>query len=207
MRRLASSSNSATRGLSVFSLTDCLGNSKQYVDGKTNASRPRLGMDRPEQDQVLAALANEPARILFGDAIGVFEAAQLLGVHPTLVPRMIRAGKVIGRLLFNGREGTRASRALILSRTSCIADRAEYIRRLGAGEKMPGRPRRLAATIRVDIGDARPEGRLRTHRTRERNRVLVKQKKQSVLGSQGSLRCEACGGNLHTQSRGQPSWS
>lgn len=49
-----------------------------------------------------------------------------------------------------------------------------------------------------EIEDA-PEGRIltRTHRLRERNRKLVRRKKEKVLAETGSLACETCGFDFH----------
>lgn len=49
-----------------------------------------------------------------------------------------------------------------------------------------------------ELEDA-PEGRIltRTHRLRERNRRLVRRKKEKVLAETGSLACEACGFDFH----------
>jgi hypothetical protein len=77
---------------------------------------------------------------LFDDAITLGEASALLGVHHTLVPRMLREQKIVGRVAWNPR-GKSTSRVWIVSRKSCLANVKE-IKALEAAGKKPGRVRK-----------------------------------------------------------------
>ena len=105
--------------------------------GGRTARRPRAwGHTRPDALRHLKAVETP---IAFADAIGMAEAAQILQVHESLIPRLVASGKIIGRRPWNPR-GIGGSRIYILSRESCQANVRETKSREAAGKK-PGRKR------------------------------------------------------------------
>lgn len=120
----------------VYSRRECDDNYEAY-EGTPRKSRPRTReADRPLAQRRLAAKGRP--KIAFGDAIGAREAAKILGVWHSLIPRLAREGKIVGRILWSDR--TSASRLWIFSRAS-VEQRAAESRKLEeAGEKV-GRPR------------------------------------------------------------------
>lgn len=112
---------------------------KIVARGGKSDRRPRSGVHlRPE---VLRRLAAVETPIAFDDAVGLGEAAKILGVHPTFVPRLVAAGKVVGRVAWNprGRGGT----LWIISRRSCAANAVQTRKAEAAGVKK-GRPRKVS---------------------------------------------------------------
>lgn len=125
-----------SRRFVVYSRQECDENFAAY-DSATRIGRPRTRVDdRPMVQKKLDA--KKATKIAFGDAIGVAEAAEILGVWHTLVPRLAREGKLVGRLLWSERSG--APRVWILSRSS-VEQRAAETRRLEESGKKVGRPR------------------------------------------------------------------
>jgi hypothetical protein len=131
------------RVFQVYSLKECESDWTDYADmlqkrgGKTER-RPRGFADlRPGMLKKLAKA--EP--ILFGDAISTGEAAKILGVHWTFPSRMAAQGKIVGRVLVNGRN--RTSRVWIFSRASVEANAAATARLQASGKKK-GRARNPA---------------------------------------------------------------
>lgn len=120
----------------VYSSQECEDNFSAYESAeRTGRPRTRLS-DRALVKRKLAPKSRP--RIAFGDAIGVSQAAEILGVWVSLVPRLVREGKIVGRLLWSERSGS--PRVWILSRAS-VEQRAADVRRAeGAGTKT-GRPR------------------------------------------------------------------
>lgn len=194
IRRLSSNRDEGKKGLSVYSLADCERSFQEYILKNQHRRRSRPRKNTGLRDQVLAGLRAESTHILFGDAVGVAEAAAILGVTENWVPKMIKQGAIVGRQLPNGRGGRKTNRGWAVSRMSCLADRADYIRKIRAGNP-PGRPRSLAHQVASLLEVVRSEGgtKLRTHRVRERNRQLVSDKKRVVMQQFGRLSCEACG--------------
>lgn len=132
-------SDGDTRVFAVYSSRECLRDWEEYEERqKSLRRRPRAHADR--RPEGLRHLKQIEHPIRFGDAIGVGEAAEILGVHWTFPPRMARAGKIIGRMVHNGRDGRAADRLWIFSRASCEANAAET-KRLTASGKKKGRPR------------------------------------------------------------------
>lgn len=120
----------------VYSRKECDENFEEYQSG-TRSGRPRTReVDRPLAQRRLSA-KGRPS-IAFGDAIGAREAAEILGVWHTLVPRLAREGKIVGRVLWSDR--TRTSKLWIFSRAS-VEQRAAEIRRLEEAGTKVGRPR------------------------------------------------------------------
>lgn len=125
-----------SRRFVVYSRQECDENFRQY-DGAERTGRPRTRIDARGPTQRRLDAKKKP-KIAFGDAIGVKEAAELLGVWHTLVPRLVRDGKIVGRLLWSERSG--APRIWILSRSS-VEQRAAELNRLEESGKKVGRPR------------------------------------------------------------------
>lgn len=130
------------RVFTVYSLDECEKDWDDYAEMLKqggSGKRPRAAIDlRPPMVKALAALEH---KIPFGDAISTGEAAEILGVHWTFPPRLAQRGKIIGRVLINGRN--KRSRCWIFSRASCEAN-VSTARRLQAAGKKKGRNRNLA---------------------------------------------------------------
>jgi len=121
------------RVFAVYSRRECEENYQDYLDKMDTQDRPR----RPRtalhnRDAAIEALKDAP-KIKFGDAIGVAEAAKMLGVWWTLVPRLAQSGKILGRVLYSERRT--ASRLWIVSRESCERHAADISRQEQAGTK------------------------------------------------------------------------
>lgn len=128
------------REFAVYSARECDENFLDYAKRRGAQGRGRTAVDlRPDAIKNLATRGRP--QIDFEDAIGVFEAAEILGVFWTRVARMVDEGKIVGRVLWSNR-GDR-SRLWIFSRKSCTAY-AKEIRRLEASGKKLGRPRKAS---------------------------------------------------------------
>lgn len=113
---------------------------KIVARGGKSDRRPRSSVHlRPE---VLRRLAAVEDRIDFDDAIGLGEAAKILGVHATFVPRLVAAGKVVGRVPWNPRGGA-GGKVWIVSRRSCVQNAVAARKEQAAGQKK-GRPRKVS---------------------------------------------------------------
>lgn len=130
------------RAYSIYDGAECEENYREY-DAKVSSRggksdrRPRAWLHlRPD---VIKHLKSIKTPIAFDDAIGVMEAAKLLGVSHTLVPRYLRDGRLVGRVLWSHRG--RGTRVWIVSRKSCLANAREFRAREAAGTK-PGRLRK-----------------------------------------------------------------
>jgi hypothetical protein len=109
--------------------------------GGQHDRRPRAWLHlRPEAIRRLKAI---PEPIDFADAVTLVEAAKILSVHISLVPRMIAGGKIVGRVPWNPRGVKAAARNWIVSRKSCQANIKETRAREVAGTK-PGTKRKKA---------------------------------------------------------------
>ena len=129
-----------SREFAVYSLASCEENYEDYLAKRGVRRRPRTAVDlRP--GMVKALSAKKRPRISFGDAIGVEEASRILGVYGTFVPRLVAAGKIVGRVLLSDRAS--ASRIWIISRQSCLQNVAEAEKLQQAGKKR-GRPRKAS---------------------------------------------------------------
>jgi len=130
------------RFYALYDSEECVANYKEYDEkvsarGGKSDRRPRGWLHlRPD---VIAHLRSVETPIAFDDAITLGESAALLGVHHTLVPRMLREGKLVGRIAWNPR-GKSTSRVWIVSRKSCLANVKE-IKALEAAGKKRGRLR------------------------------------------------------------------
>jgi hypothetical protein len=132
------------REFTLFSAEECerdwaaYAEKKEAAGGKTDR-RPRSYEDlRP---RVLRHLAGIKKPILFGDAIGAAEVAEIMGIHWSFPQRMARAGRIVGRLLWSQRsEAAPAPRLWIFSRSSCLEELAR-VKKIEAAGKKVGRPR------------------------------------------------------------------
>lgn len=126
------------RSFSVYSLRECDENFRDYEEtiGKSGG-RPRTQID--SRHAVLRVLADKDRPvIMMDDVVGTEDAAAILGVWHTLVPRLAKSGRIVGRLLWSERSG--ASRLWIFSRKSCEACAAK-MRKLEEKGIRVGRPR------------------------------------------------------------------
>lgn len=124
----------------IYSMAECDENYAEYEEAMRTGGtgkRPRTAID--ERPGMLRKLAKVENKISFGDAISTGDAGKILGVHWTFPPRLALAGKIVGRILINGRNSR--SRCWIFSRASCEAN-ASAIRRLEAAGKKRGRKRK-----------------------------------------------------------------
>lgn len=130
-----------SRCYAIYDGSECEANYQAYDEeyrargGKT-VRRPRAHVHaRPDALRHLKAVKRP---IAFADAIGMAEAAQILQVHESLIPRLVASGKIVGRKPWNPRGS--GGKIYILSRQSCQANVCEIRARESAGKK-PGRKR------------------------------------------------------------------
>ena len=126
----------------IYDSAECDSNYQEYEEkvearGGKNDRRPRSNLHlRP---LVLKHLAGVKTPIDFDDAVTLGQAAKILCVHHTLVPRLLRSGKIVGRIVWNPR-GKTGPRVWLVSRRSCMANLKEMRAAEAAGSK-PGRKR------------------------------------------------------------------
>lgn len=113
----------------LYSARSCEENYREYEAKQGGRPRDWLHL-RPE---AIRRLAKASPAILYGDAIGVVDAARLLRVHYTAVYKLIERGKVVARKPWNPRKN--GSRVLIVSRASCEKNRQEVAAAEKAGKK------------------------------------------------------------------------
>ena len=131
----------------VFDGRSCQENYEEYdakvvARGGMNDRRPRAWLHLREP--MIDSLSAEEVRIAFEDAISAEEAAEILHVHRSFVPRLAKEGEIVGRLC-HGRGRARAStrRVWIFSRKSCLENLAKARAVQLKGGKV-GRPRNLS---------------------------------------------------------------
>lgn len=136
-------SNEQTRFVAIYDGAECERNYQDYETGiearggKTER-RPRMWLHlRPEAVRRLKAVKSP---ISFDDAITLVEAAEILGVHISLLPRLVESGKIVGRRPWNPRGQRMGARNWIVSRRSCLA-KAKATKAAEAAGKKIGRPR------------------------------------------------------------------
>ena len=136
-------SDDPARFISIYDGAECEANYQEYEEkcaargGKTER-RPRAWLHlRPEAVRRLKA---EKVTIAFDDAITLAEAADILGVHISLIPRLVGAGKIVGRRPWNPRGLRTGARNWIVSRRSCLEHAKATKAKEAAGTKV-GRPR------------------------------------------------------------------
>jgi len=131
----------------IFDGRSCEANYEEYdakvvARGGTNDRRPRAWIRHREP--MIDKLAAEETRIAFEDAISAQEAADILHVHPSFVPRLAKAGEIVGRLCHGRDQKIGGSRRLwIFSRKSCLENLAKARAVQSKGGKV-GRPRDLS---------------------------------------------------------------
>lgn len=134
----------AQRRYIVFDGAECDANYREYEEkvasrGGKSDRRPRAWLHT--RAPALRFLGAVETPIEFADAINVLEAAEILGVHQSMVPRLAAAGDIVGRLTM-GRKGLGgATRVWLLSRKSCL-ENAKSVRAAEANGTKVGRPRR-----------------------------------------------------------------
>lgn len=134
------------RRQAIFDGRECEENFLDYQEkfdaagGKTDR-RPRAHLRlRPIALRHLAKVADP---IAFEDAIGVAEAAEILHVHVSFIPRMVKAGEIVGRAAWGQRRAGFVSRHWIVSRSSCL-ENVRKTRQLQTSGKKIGRRRNLS---------------------------------------------------------------
>jgi len=136
-------SDDPTRFVSIYDGDECEKNYQDYEEkcaargGKTER-RPRAWLHmRPEAVRRIKAIKTP---IAFDDAITLAEAAVIIGVHPSLIARLIGQGKLVGRVPWNPRGIKTGARNWIISRRSCL-EHARANKAAEAGGTKRGRPR------------------------------------------------------------------
>lgn len=121
----------------LYSLRDCDQNYQDYmeaVEAGTLRGRRRADECLAQREPMLARL-RDAEHILYDDAIGTAEAAAIIGVHITLINRMVREGKLRARKAFNDRRGEGKGSVYIVSRRACEENRQKYAALEAAGAK------------------------------------------------------------------------
>lgn len=132
------------RRYTIYDGADCEANYREYEEkvdarGGKNDRRPRAWLQNRPTTLRFLAMVKTP--IAFDDAIGVSEAAEILGVHPTFVSRLIKSGRVVGRLTMGRQSRASGARVWLVSRRSCIAN-AKSVRAAEADGTKIGRRRK-----------------------------------------------------------------
>jgi hypothetical protein len=130
-----------TRTFLIYSLADCERNYRRYCEHRatrdSSLRRPRAHINL--RAPALRHLA-KVAPILYSDAIGTGEAADILECHATLIQQLVATGKLIARKPWSTRNtGPRFQKCLIISRGSVEKRRDYLIRKEIAGTKRGGR--------------------------------------------------------------------
>lgn len=184
--------SNSTRRARIFSLRSCEANFREYesrklIKGRDGVMRPRAWLKNREP--ALHRLRSLTTRILFEDAIGTAEAAEVLMVGNTYINKLCQSGALVARKPATD-QGKGLPRLWIISLASC----EKFLRDTFENPPEFGRPRVNAA----DFQKARREfiqTKKSTHKDvekRMRNRGIVRLKKQAVLESTGKLACEVC---------------
>lgn len=138
-------SDDPTRVTAIYDGKECQRDFEDYEErnaargGKTDR-RPRSWLHmRPEVEKRLKAVK---VPIAFDDAITLGEATEMMGVHWTLVARMLREGKLVGRLAWSKRGG---SKMWIVSRKS-VRENIRVVKAAEAAGTKPGIKRRKSVS-------------------------------------------------------------
>lgn len=131
------------RKVTFFSFSSCEENYKEYDEqlkssGGRTARRPRSNL--ADRAPMLRRLEAVKQIVTYADAVSRIEAAEILGVHPNFVPRMVASGRLVGRASFSPRTEKVAQRSWIISRRSCEENAASYRKEVAKGVRK-GRPR------------------------------------------------------------------
>lgn len=131
------------RKFAIFPMRQCEQLWREYED--LVRSGELMGRPRAYESMRPAALkalgTKGRVQIAYDDAIGIDEAAEILRVYPTRVPRMIEEGRLVARRLWSDRAGT--ARIWIVSRESAEKLCRELDKSEAAGTKR-GRRRQSA---------------------------------------------------------------
>jgi len=121
----------------LYSLHDCEQNYRDYLADVATGSLPgrRRSEECISQREPMLSRLRDVEQILYDDAIGTSEAATILGVHITMVNRMVRDGKLRARRAFNDRHGNGKGSVYILSRRACEENRQKFAMLEAAGTK------------------------------------------------------------------------
>lgn len=132
-----------SREFAVYSRRECERDYQDYREAMENGGSGRRARTAVHMRPIVHKVLADPERpqIEYEDAIGVYEAARILGVFPSFPPRLARAGHIAGRIVWSQRAGR--SRLWIFSRRSC-EKRAAAVRQSEAAGRKVGRPRKAA---------------------------------------------------------------
>jgi hypothetical protein len=129
-----------TKHQAIYDSRECEKDFAEYeelINSGEHGKRPRAWLHlRPEAIRHLQKVEHP---IAFSDAIGVAEAAKILKVVVSFIPRMIARGDIVGRRPWSRRGA--GSRIYIISRQSCV-ENVKQVRSLEAAGKKVGRPRK-----------------------------------------------------------------
>lgn len=132
-------SSRGTKRIRVYSFQNCQENWQNYVDDmRSGEHKKRARASESLRPPMLKELKAIEQHVDFYDAIGIYEAAEILGVWWSFMGRLAENGKVVGRKLISHREN--GARSWIYSRASCEQN-AELARRLVSTQSKVGRPR------------------------------------------------------------------
>jgi hypothetical protein len=129
-----------TKHQAIYDSKECEKDFAEYedlMDSGEHGKRPRAWLHlRPDAIRHLQKVEHP---IAFADAIGIAEAAKILKVVVSFIPRLVACGDIVGRRPWSRRGA--GSRIYIISRQSCVAN-AREVRSLEAAGKKVGRPRK-----------------------------------------------------------------
>lgn len=132
------------REYAIYSRRECEDNWREYeelVRAGDFDGRPRAREDL--RMSVLRELSKKDRpKILFSDAIGVDEAASMLRVYHTRVPRMIAEGRLVARVPWSLRTDGMKGRWIISKKS--VVELSRELDRLEKAGKKRGRPRQPA---------------------------------------------------------------
>jgi len=126
------------RVVAIFDVRECEKNFAEYEErvaalGGKSDRRPRGWLHlRPD---AIARLTSVETRVPFSDAMTLDEAASEMGVHPTLVARLLRERRLAGRVCWTRRGG--GGRLWIVSRNS-VRENIRTVKSLEAAGKKRG---------------------------------------------------------------------
>lgn len=108
------------RNFAFYDAQECDKNYREYeelVAAGGVRGRPRSRLNK--RPAVLRHLAKVKHRIELSDAVTTPQAAEILGVQRSYVPRLIASGKLIGRVAWADR-GVSGPKVWIISKRSCL---------------------------------------------------------------------------------------
>jgi hypothetical protein len=108
------------RNFAFYDARECDQNFHEYeelVSAGGVRGRPRSKLN--SRPVVLRHLAKVKHRIEFSDAITIPQAAEILGVCRSYIPRLVSQGKIVGRVAWADR-GESGPKVWIISKRSCL---------------------------------------------------------------------------------------